>query len=164
MSATNKSSITIKRLTDSVTLVPFATAKTGTVSTLGTKATGVGTFFIAEVPQNSILWNSAHEWRKALRIISDTEMVLDSAFTTPLSANAVMILPFNEQKSTETDVVFVGGDGVIVTTEEADIPAGLVVNLSKANRERSAEIDMVPCCVVDSTGTDAVITLIRFGV
>lgn len=70
--------------------LPFAITKTGTVSSVGTVVTGTGTLFTTELVQSDYLYNAAtNEIREITGIQNNTTLIIDSAFTSPLSAVAV---------------------------------------------------------------------------
>lgn len=72
--------------------LPFATTKTGTVSSVGTVVTGTGALFTTELVQGDYLYNAAtNEVRKITGIQNNTTLIIELAFTSPLSAVAVQI-------------------------------------------------------------------------
>lgn len=67
-------------------LVPASTTWTGTVSTNGTKVIGSSTVFLTEIQPGAWVWNVAqHQVRRVIRVLSDTELIIDSAFSAELS-------------------------------------------------------------------------------
>ena len=67
-------------------LVPASTTWTGTISSTGKIVTGSSTLFTTEIQRGAWVWSVAgHEVRKVVDIVSDTELILDSAFSSDLS-------------------------------------------------------------------------------
>jgi hypothetical protein len=69
--------------------IPTATAVTGTLSSSGTRVTGTGTKFLSEFREGDYLFNSTAATnpavREVLHILSDTVMVISSAFPADVS-------------------------------------------------------------------------------
>ena len=64
-------------------------AITGTASSTGTAVTGVGTAFTTELSVGDVLANAAgDEFREVVSIADNTNLVVDSAYTTDLSTEA----------------------------------------------------------------------------
>jgi len=84
--ATNYSNNSYDLVTDKRT-IPFNSNKSGTISTKGKGVIGVGTSFLSEMPAGSVLVDeSQDEWRRVVRVESDTIAYLEEAFTSDIAA------------------------------------------------------------------------------
>lgn len=108
---------------------------TGSVSSVGRIVTGTSSLFLTEIGGNSLyngighpstvvphayLFNGTDEVRKIKEVISDTQLVLENAFTADLSGAAVKIVP--ESRTMQMSIVLISGtvvvDGVTLSTNE----------------------------------------------
>lgn len=111
------------------------TAGTGTVSSVGRIVTGTGTLFLTEIGGNSLyngignpstvvegayLFNGTDEVRRIKEVISDTQLILEAAFTANLSGSSVKIVA--ESRTKQFSFVLISGtvivDGVTLATSE----------------------------------------------
>ncbi len=111
------------------------TAGTGTVTSVGRIVTGTGTLFLTEIGGNSLygglgnpstavqgawLFNNSNEVRQIKEVISDTQLILEQAFTVDLSGASVKIVQPSRTK--QFSFVLISGtvvvDGVTLATSE----------------------------------------------
>lgn len=161
------SEITDKRI------VPYAKNNTGTITTQGIAIVGVGTLFTTEMRKGSFLVKlSANEFREVDRVDSDTLAYLKSAFTADISSSTPSVINQSDARVVEVSVSIPflnsgGGqnaDGKICYDGSGTLkrfPAGEVYTPSKANRDRSGTQDHISPVIVDFTGTEGIITVIR---
>lgn len=101
----------------SVGAFPAQTTKTGTISSLLTVVTGVGTLFAKELVQSDYIYNATtNEIRKIVGISSDTILRIDSPFTSELAGQAVFI---SRAKYVSVAITATGSgtkDGAVVAT------------------------------------------------
>jgi len=72
--------------------LPFKDTKTGTISTIGTVVTGVGTLFDKELVVGDSIYNSTdNSLRKIVGIQDNLTLRIDSAFTTELVSSILYI-------------------------------------------------------------------------
>lgn len=65
--------------------MPAKVAKTGTITSVGTAVTGIGTLFTTEFQVGDVLWsNSKNEGRGIVTITDANNIVIESAFTTDI--------------------------------------------------------------------------------
>lgn len=73
--------------------LPLAMTKTGTISSLLTVVTGVGTLFTKEMVRGQYLYNQpTNELRKIAGIANDTTLIITSPFTSELAAQAAFLV------------------------------------------------------------------------
>ncbi len=162
MEVENKSSVTVKLIDNEILLVPFPIDGTGTIETVGTTINGTGTAFNTELEVGTIIWDGDKEWRTVVSVKSDTLAVLDSAFSEDLAASsALFILAPKDNNAVEISAIAKTVEWDLVTTEIATIPPLIPINLSKAHRDRTFKSDLIPPCIIDATGSEVVVTLIR---
>lgn len=90
--------------------VPRSSSVTGTVTTHANSKTitGSGTSFLTEVMGGQWLYDSSNgQLRQVDYIVSDTELVLKSAFATPLSGATIKLV---DGGSRQISVAAIGGD------------------------------------------------------
>lgn len=72
--------------------LPLATTLTGTMSSVGTVVTGVGSLFTKDLVRSDHLYNtSTNEVRKISGISGDTILILDSPFSSDMASQAVLM-------------------------------------------------------------------------
>lgn len=110
-------------------------AGTGTVTSVGRIVTGTSTLFLTEIGGNSLfggignpstvvegawLFNGTNEVRQIKEVVSDTQLVLEQAFTSDLSSASVKIVQPSRTK--QFSFVLISGtvivDGVTLATSE----------------------------------------------
>jgi len=70
--------------------MPITVAKSGTFSSVGTAIIGVGTAFTTEFKVNDVLYSSSNnEAHVVVAVLSDTQMVIQLAFTVDVASDAV---------------------------------------------------------------------------
>ncbi|RLI63285.1 MAG: hypothetical protein DRO67_05965 [Candidatus Asgardarchaeum californiense] len=71
--------------------MPATVAKTGTFSSVGTAIVGTGTLFTTEFKVGDVLWSSSNnEGQVIVSVLTDTQMVIQLAFTADVASDAVM--------------------------------------------------------------------------
>jgi hypothetical protein len=97
--------------------LPAAVTKTGTITSLLTIVTGTGTQFTKDLVRGQYLYNSStNEVRKITGVSNDTTLIIESAFTSELSASAVYM---TEAQYVSIAITATGGafkDGVAIAT------------------------------------------------
>jgi len=93
------------------TWFPASIAVTGTISTVGVRVTGIGTLFLTELSVGDWLVNTnGNEGRKIMEIYSDTDLMVEVAFTgDPLPGATVVRIKDKSLKYLK--VVFTTNDG-----------------------------------------------------
>jgi len=84
--------------------LPPATAGTGTITSVGTAVTGSGTAFLAELGVGHVIV-AADQIRRVVELVSDTELTLDAAFATDLTAAAFTLGRLTEVAWAEEDAL-----------------------------------------------------------
>lgn len=146
-------SITTKRS------VPLSAAMTGVATTQGIHVIGVGTSFKDEVPKGSwIVDLTSDELRKVVRVESDTEAILDFAFSSDLASAALQVIHKNDTNVTEISVIIplvdaAGADNAFGEIDGVVFPSGLPFELSKSSRDDSSSQDFIDPIIVDGEGT-----------
>lgn len=159
--ATNYTNITIRTLTNSKIIVPFSASGTGTVSTQSTGVVGVGTKFLTELVNGAwIVDLSANEFREVMDVLSDTEALIAQPFTVDLSSISLVIIKKPRPCEIAVMIPIGNASGTIITTESSILPVGLPINISKANRDESSARDLIAPCIIDATGTVAIISIL----
>lgn len=138
--------------------VPAAATGTGTVSSANNgMIIGVGTSFTTEAEINDWFYIKAqNEFRRILKVASDTEIYIDGTFTVPLAAEAFHITPdskFVEISWLVNGVADAKIDGVTVSTNTTN-------DFTKAGKGPSggAGNKYIDPIDVDATGTEVTIT------
>ncbi len=136
---------------------PAATVMTGTISTTNTRVTGTGTLFRSEMNMGDYLVNSSNIARKVLNIISDTDMILSSAF--PVDLSGATCTRARNQVLRRLEVEFITNAGTIRNADQdtaGDWPAG------GDNYDTSETLDtyLVPIFVTPGAGGARVIEAI----
>lgn len=86
---------------------PRAAAGTGTVTSYNNRLVGVGTAFLTEAKVGTYIYiKDQYAFRKVKSVQSDTELIIDRAFDTPLSADSFHVTP--NTKYTELSVRVIG--------------------------------------------------------
>lgn len=109
----NSTIVNTKRLTDTTPVwFPAEIAVAGTLSSADVLITGVGTAFRTEkISEGDWLVDSTNEARKVFRVDSDTQLMIESAFTTPLVAATVRRLKDKSLKYLR--IAFTDNDGAV---------------------------------------------------
>lgn len=132
---------------------------TGTIETNKLGVIGTGTLFKEELKVGSYIIDFANdEMKRVVEVQSDTYAILESAFTTDLSASSQLdyipawktnaraisaIVPvYQEDNTTENTYAVIDG---------ANVAPGIGLNDDKANRDRSSGGDMVKPIIIDAT-------------
>lgn len=124
---------------------PRATTGTGTITAYNARIVGSGTNFIGEVQVGDYIYSKAqNSFRKVKQINSDTELIIDRAFGSAVSAATLYITP--KDGYTEVSALVTGAG------------AGEIDNISftqgQGNTWRSMEIyDKIYPIDIDATGT-----------
>lgn len=174
--ASNNSNNVYDVITDK-RIIPYATLKTGTIVTAGTGVTGIGTLFNTEMKAGSYLVDiTNNEYRKIIRLGadgggSDTIAILDAPFSNVVTGQP-LVIDFDNANPVEILVLIPtlnsSGDsntsGFVVDNETATakyFPIGFPYKPSKANRDRSSITDGINPIIVDASGTEMVVTIIK---
>lgn len=133
--------------------VPESANGTGTITTSGIAVVGVGTQFLSEMPVGSWITDITNdEIRKVIRVNSNTEAVLDYAFTTNLASAAPDIIIASKLNISALSVKIPTGspngeiDGKVFI-------AGESATWTKDGRSTSSLRDFVDPIIVDGAGT-----------
>lgn len=135
--------------------VPASANGTGTIITSGKNVTGTGTSFKTEMPVGSWLVDlSQDEVRKVLEVLSDTEAILDHAFSVDLSSAAPNIIPSKDAKPVSIAIQIVSGSGNGLIDGEV-MYDGTSVSFSKDSRPQTNFNDSVDPLILDAASTVA---------
>lgn len=130
--------------------VPLSGAKTGNCTTEGINVIGVGTLFLSEMPVGSWLVDLASdELRKVVRVNSDTEAVLQQAFTVDLASAAPDVILASDCNICTISVSIPSG-GAAGEIDGAVFPAGASATFSKDGRSTSSTRDFIDPLIVDA--------------
>ncbi len=174
--ASNSSNNVYDVITDK-RIIPYASLITGTIVTNGTGVTGTGTLFNTEMKTGSYLVDLAHnEYRQIRRLGadgggSDTIGILDKPFSNVVTGQPLVIDVLNASPVEISVIIPIldamgssNASGLIVDNYTATtkyFPAGLPYTISKANRDRSALTDSINPIIVDASGTQMIVTIIK---
>ena len=140
--------------------VPASASVTGTIETVGTKVIGTGTLFTSQFQIFDCVYVAAKsEYRIVQNIVSDTEMTLDSAFTTDVAAGGTpkLVKRFQCTKITVDNI----GAG-LATIDGQTLGAGKSVVFEKQPYGSSRAIsDLLNPILVDATASNCNITIVR---
>jgi hypothetical protein len=137
--------------------VPFNAAGTGTIVTKDKVITGTGTLFVAELPVGSYIVSEAQDkCIKVIRVDSDTEAVLEYAFTSDLTSAAPSIIKAHQMKAKSITLVtaaanFVNGGAYTGTME-----------ITRGGNEGSQRSDLLEPIILDSTTGATVVRILNF--
>lgn len=142
-------------------LVPASTTWTGTVSTNGTTVTGSGTAFLTEIQRGAWLWNKAqHEVRRVVDIVSDTEMIIDRAFSAELSGANFEGVSKDDAKVVYMEIENTGGTAT--TIDNVALASGSTFTNGRPNPRGEVRKFCEPVHV-DGATSNCTVTLTMFG-
>lgn len=138
--------------------IPYSAPGTGTISTQSITVKGVGTKFLSEMPAGSVIVDLASwEWRKVVKVVSDTEAIIQKPFTVdllPLTTPDII----HESKLSNIEISLKVKDGDPDALLDNKLFSG-ILTISKANRERSSIKDFIDPIIVDASGTSVAILI-----
>lgn len=139
--------------------IPFNESGTGTIATFGLAVVGTGTAFLTEMQAGSYLVDLTQwEFRRVIRVDSDTQAYLSEAFTSNIAAGTTPEI-IKKQFASPSEV------SIKIPSSEPD---GLLDNKtfsgiltkSKSSLDRSSQWDRIGPWIVDATGTEMRINII----
>lgn len=137
--------------------IPFNSAlPTGTIGTEGIAVTGVGTKFLSEMPTGSVIVDlSAWEWRKVVRVDSDTLAYIEKAFSSDIAPSTTpQIIPSSIARA---KMISISTAGAALIDNKAFTGA---LSLPKSNNEISGRRDFVDPIIVDATSTSMQVSIL----
>ena len=85
---------------------PRSSAGTGTVTSYNNRLVGDGTSFLTEVNVGAYIYiQDQYAFRKVVTIMSDTELIIERAFDTPLSGDSFRITPDSGYREISLQVI-----------------------------------------------------------
>lgn len=158
MAAENFTNNSVINLSGSKATLPASSSGSGTFTTDGKRLNGTNTKFATELPINSWVFDlTNNEFRQIERCDSDTLAWIRQPFSNVLTDLAVVKISNTDGISCENFISSVSGTVTLVTNQEAIIPNGVSISLSKSSRTRSGKNDIVDPCIIDATNGVAVI-------
>lgn len=148
--------------------IPYSSAGTGTISTLGTGVVGAGTAFRSEAPAGSWFVDlSQNELRKVKTVESDTVIYLEQAFSSDIAA--LTTPQIIHQKLTNVFEISViiplvdasGTANAFGKINNKTFPSGLPYELSKAGRDENSQRDFIDPIIVDATSTTMLVSTLE---
>lgn len=140
--------------------VPESSSGTGTISTDGIVVNGTGTLFSTEMPKGSWLVDLSQNYMCQVdRVDSDTKAYLLDSFPVDLSSVSPDIIPMKIMNVVAISVQIPSG----LTDGEIDgevFPQGTSITFAK-DRDHSAHRDLIDPIIVDGTGTQMQILILR---
>lgn len=141
------------------TCIPSPLTLTGTISSVGTLVTGVGTLFTTEVQEKNrthfalkythIYDPNQNVARPIDYVLNDTSLLLKKAFPANMTSQAIQV-PDASVEYSEVSVLSIGASGII---DGVTMATGSVINM---NTERQGSLDPV---AIDGTGTSLQVEL-----
>ena len=139
--------------------IPYDSAKTGTIETVGKEVIGAGTLFTTQCKVGDFLVDlTQDEVHKIVSIDTATIMQIQEAFTVDIPAVTAIRISPSVPRPKEISVLIPTGNAV-GEIEGKSWDAGISWSASKMNKDRNGISDSIDPIVVDATGTTMLITI-----
>lgn len=136
--------------------IPYSASNTGTIGTQGIAVEGVSTLFLTEMLAGAVIVDLTNwEWRKVVRVDSNTLAYIEKPFTADLANGTTPnVIPHTTSRAKG---IYISTPGAAFIDNKAFTGA---LALDKAANEKSGRRDFVDPIIVDATGTTMQVEII----